>query len=80
MIFVNMVLSDLKKGQKAKIRSFDNLHLALKFLEIGVVPGAIVSIYAFAPLGCPIAVDIEGSKISMRKQEAKTVKIELLSE
>lgn len=73
-----MVLSDLRKGQKAEIKSFDNLHLALKFLEIGVVPGAEVSIYSFAPLGCPIAIEIEGTKISMRKQEAKTVKIELV--
>jgi ferrous iron transport protein A len=73
-----MVLSDLKKGQKAEIKSFDNVHLALKFLEIGVVPGAAVSIYSLAPFGDPIAVDIEGSKISMRKQEAKTVNIELI--
>ena len=73
-----MLLSELQKGQKAEIKSFDNLHLALKFLEIGVVPGAEVSIYSLAPLGCPIAIEIEGTKISMRKQEAKTVKIELV--
>lgn len=73
-----MVLSELKKGQKAQIQSFEDLRLALKFMEIGVVPGANVSLYSLAPFGDPIAVDIEGTKISMRKQEAQTVKVKLV--
>lgn len=73
-----MVLSELKKGQKAQILSFEDLRLALKFMEIGVVPGANVSLYSLAPFGDPIAVDIEGTKISMRKQEARTVKVKLV--
>ncbi len=72
-----MVLSELKKGQTAVIENFENLHLALKFMEIGMVPGAEVLIYSLAPLGDPIAIEIEGSKISMRKKEAATVKIKL---
>jgi ferrous iron transport protein A len=73
-----MVLSELKKGQIAVIENFENLHLALKFMEIGLVPGAEVSVYSLAPLGDPIAIEIEGSKISMRKKEAATVKIKLI--
>lgn len=75
---LQMVLSELQKGQTAQIQSFDDLRLALKFMEIGVVPGAQVSLYSLAPFGCPIAIEIEGTKISMRKQEAKTVKVILV--
>lgn len=73
-----MVLSELKKGQKAEIETFENIRLALKFMEIGVVPGAPISLYSVAPMGDPIAVDISGSKISMRIKEAKTIKIKLV--
>lgn len=75
---LQMVLSELQKGQTAKIEAFNDLKLSLKFLEIGIVPGATVSIYSFAPLGCPIAIEIDGTKISMRKQEAKTIAIQLI--
>lgn len=73
-----MVLSELKPGQTATIEAFADLRLALKFMEVGVVPGAEVSIYALAPLGDPIAVEVAGSKISMRLSEARTVKINLI--
>ncbi len=73
-----MVLADLKYGQTAIIEAFENSPLVLKFLEIGLVPGAEVQLYATAPLGDPIAVEVMGSKISLRKNEAKTIKIRLV--
>ncbi len=73
-----MVLSELKRGQTATIESFTDLRLALKFMEVGVVPSEEVTIYTVAPLGDPIAVEVSGSKISMRLSEAKTIKIKLV--
>lgn len=71
-------MANLKPGQLAVIKNFDNCPLALKFMEMGIVPGATVSLYSATPFGGPIAIDIMGSTISMRRNEANTIKIELI--
>jgi ferrous iron transport protein A len=73
-----MVLADLKPNETAVIEGFENSPLVLKFLEIGLVPGAEVQFFAKAPLGDPIAVEVMGSKISLRIKEAKSIKIRLV--
>lgn len=73
-----MVLADLKPGQRAVVEGYIDHLMALKFMEMGVVPGATVELYAVAPLGDPIAVDVSGVKVSMRRKEAGTVKISLI--
>ena len=72
-------LADLKIGQKALIKSFTDDLLSSKLLEMGCLPGEQVSISKVAPLGCPMAIHISGSELSLRKEEAATVEIELVS-
>lgn len=73
-----MVLSELKYGQQAIVEGFENLQLALKFMEVGVVPGAEVTLYTVAPFGDPIAIEVGSCKISMRIAEAATIKVRVL--
>lgn len=71
--FIN--LSDLKLGQKGIIESFTDYELSLKLLEMGCIPGEIIEVIRVAPFGDPIAISISGYILSIRKNEAATVKI-----
>ena len=72
-------LAQLKKGQKAIIRLFTNDRLSSKLIEMGCLPGEVVSLSKTAPLGCPIAISISGYELSLRKEEADSVQIELVA-
>lgn len=66
-------LADLKKGKKAIIDSFSNKELALKMMEMGCLPGEVVTIERKAPLGDPIAISVAGYLLSIRKEDAATI-------
>ncbi len=68
-------LSQLRKGQKAIIDSFTDYELSLKLLEMGCIPGEEVEVVRIAPFGDPIAVAVSGYVLSLRKDEAATVKV-----
>jgi ferrous iron transport protein A len=72
-------LADLKKGQKAFIRSFANDALSSRLLEMGCLPGESLSISRTAPLGCPLAIHIAGYELSLRRDEAASVLVEVIA-
>ncbi len=72
-------LAELKKGQKAVIRSFTNDSLSSKLIEMGCLPGETIVLSKTAPLGCPMAVNIAGYELSLRKDEAALVVIEVVA-
>ncbi len=51
--------------------------LALHILEIGLVKGAKVRYLRSAPLGGPIQIEVDGFLLSLRKNEAEAVIIEI---
>ena len=52
-----MKLSDLEIGQQATIVDFSKDEISIKLMEMGLVPGEVVYIEKFAPLGDPISAD-----------------------
>ena len=68
-------LSELKLGQKGIIESFTDYELSLKLLEMGCIPGEIIEVLRIAPFGDPLAISISGYILSLRKEEAATVRI-----
>ncbi|MEI8135751.1 MAG: FeoA family protein [Bacteroidota bacterium] len=72
-------LDHLKIGQTAIIRSFSNDALSSKLIEMGCLPGEVVSLSKTAPFGCPMAINIAGYELSLRKEEAASVIIELVA-
>ena len=72
-------LAELKKGQKAVIRSFTNVSLSTRLIDMGCLPGEVITLSRTAPLGCPLAVNIAGYELSLRKEEAASVLIELVA-
>ena len=72
-------LSDLKVGTKAKILKItDTGILKSKLLSLGFIKGEIVEIKKIAPLGSPIDVLIKNTHISLRKEEAEKIIVEVL--
>ncbi len=72
-----MKLSELKIGQSAEIVSFERDDLKLRFYEMGCLPGEIVTLELIAPLGDPIAINIGGYLLSLRKQEAQYINVQV---
>ncbi|HET8572349.1 MAG TPA: FeoA family protein [Edaphocola sp.] len=73
-------LSDLKSGNKGVIHRFDDNDSKVKLMEMGCIPGEAVVIENIAPLGDPIAIQVAGYSLSLRKNDARHIWIELAAE
>lgn len=70
---MNTKLTELQPGEKGLILSFKNEDLYLKLMEMGCVPGEIITIERIAPLGDPISIQVAGYNLSLRHEEAETI-------
>ena len=71
-------LSEIQVGKKVKIDSFITDDIFLKLMEMGCLPGEIISIEKIAPLGDPISIRVTGYILSLRLNEAETILVEEL--
>ncbi|WP_131536338.1 FeoA family protein [Pedobacter nototheniae] len=71
-----MKLSHLKVGQKGTIVAFTDLEMSVKLMEMGCLPGEIVEVERFAPLGDPMAIRVAGYQLCLRKSEAEVIIIQ----
>lgn len=70
-------LNLLKIGQTATIMEFTDDFLSRKFMEMGCMPGEKIKLTNIAPLGDPVAFEVSGYTLSMRKQEAATILVKI---
>ena len=49
--------------------------LRKRLVEMGVTPGVLIAVERVAPLGDPIAVEVRGYRLSMRKREASKIRV-----
>ena len=73
---VTLRLSDLKRGQKATIKAVEEGAITEKLLEMGCLPGEVVSVEHMAPLGGPIAISVVGYKFSLHRSDAVHVVVD----
>ncbi len=71
-------LSEIEIGKKAIIISFENDEIILKLMEMGCLPGEIISIEKKAPWGDPISIIVSGYQLSLRRNEAEKIIVEEL--
>ena len=72
-------LSDLKIGESGKIASFENDEIFIKLMEMGCVPGEIITVEQVAPLGDPISVFVAGYCLSLRINEANNIIVDVIN-
>lgn len=71
-------LSQLKPGQRAIIKHFDNQEIHLKLMEMGCLPGEEVTVEQRAPLGDPVSISIAGYTLSLRLNEADHIIVNII--
>ena len=67
---MNVRLSDCKIGEQIEISKIEDGAIATKLIEMGLTEKLITQIVLVAPLWDPIAIDINGFILSIRKSEA----------
>ena len=79
-----MTLRELKVGQSARIEAVGGEGaLRQHFLDMGVIPGAEVTLVKLAPMGDPMELRIHGYELTLRLADAEkidAVPIERLTE
>ena len=70
-------LAELPKGVSARVVEVDARdEVGRRILEMGLTPGASIKLVAIAPLGDPLAFEVRGYRLSLRKAEAARVAVE----
>ena len=71
-------LSELKRGEKSRIVKIGGGGgLRRRLLDMGLVPGSEVEMERVAPLGDPIEIKVKGYNLSLRKEEADSIEVEV---
>lgn len=68
-----MKLSQLLPGQSGVVKEFTDLEMSVKLMEMGCLPGELILVDRFAPLGDPMAITVSGYQLSLRMREASTI-------
>ncbi|MEM7656818.1 MAG: FeoA family protein [Bacteroidota bacterium] len=69
-------LSALSKGARGQISRIEGTELEVALLKLGIAVGDQCKIANIAPLGDPIAILVDRTQISLRKQEAGQIWIQ----
>ncbi len=76
-----MTLRELKVGSCGRIIKVGGEGaLRQHFLDMGVIPGAELSVVKLAPMGDPMEIEIHGYRLTLRLSEAEQIDIEKISE
>ena len=72
-------LRTLKPGQRGKVLKIQARgETSKRIVEMGVTPGAVVEVERVAPLGDPMSIKVKGYHLSLRKEEAEGIEVEVL--
>lgn len=73
-------VATLKQGQRGIIKDFGDITIPIKLLELGCLPGNEVELLQIAPLKDPIYINVNGSRIAIRRATAERIELELLED
>lgn len=68
----------LVQGDKVRLTSFGSTDMQYRrrLLSLGVTCGTEFSVVRLAPLGCPIQIEVRGTALTLRKEEANQLVLE----
>ncbi len=72
-----LLLSELKKGQKAIIDDFSTLHewIQRRLLDMGISEGSEVCLRCNMPFGGPCMIETSGQCVGIRRNEAAMIRV-----
>lgn len=67
-----MRITELVKGDRVRLIDFGltDVHYRRRLLSLGITRGIEISVVRVAPLGCPVQVEVRGTSLTLRKEEA----------
>ena len=75
---VTKPLNELKPKERGKIIKVGGKgSVYRRILDMGVVSGTLVEVQRVAPLGDPIEIRVKGYNLTLRKEEAANIQVEL---
>lgn len=69
-------LDQLNLNSPAQISAVKESNLTAKLTDMGLYPGKQVKLLFKAPLGDPIAIDVEGYTLGLRLEEAQLIQVD----
>jgi len=74
-----MKLNSMKPGQNGFVVSFDesDKKYRRKILRMGILKGTPFVFVRKAPLGDPVEIKVQGCMVSLRKEEAEIINVEV---
>lgn len=72
-------LAHLKRGERGIITDVSSIHIPLKLLEMGCLPGNVVELLQLAPFRDPMYLNINGTHLAIRKETAIHILIEKMA-
>lgn len=75
-----MNFSDLKIGQTARVKAIKKGETVYRqrLIAMGILPGTTFTVSRVAPFGDPVEIEVRGFALSLRKDEAEIIEIELI--
>lgn len=67
-----MPIYDLNKGDRVRLVDFGDTPVTYRrrLLSLGITRGVEIHVVRVAPLGCPLHVDVRGTSLTLRRDEA----------
>ncbi len=69
-----MCLSDLRRGETARVLQIPDERLRIQLLRFGIAPGSEVRCHARLPFG-PVVVRYGNQEVAMGRQVARTIQV-----
>ena len=71
-----MTLNDIEAGKHARVEAVGGEGaLRQHLLDMGVIPGVVVKVVKFAPMGDPIEIMIHGYELTLRLSDAENITV-----
>ncbi len=72
-----MTLRDIKEGHSARVRTVGGSGaLRQHFLDMGIIPGTLVRVVKYAPMGDPVEICLHGYELTLRLDDADKIEAE----
>jgi ferrous iron transport protein A len=67
-----VTIADLVQGERARLVSFGHTDVSYRqrLLSLGLTCGTEIQVVRRAPLGCPVQIEVRGTSLTLRKEEA----------
>ena len=74
-----MTLKAVKPGTRVMVQKLTGCgKVRRRLMDMGIIPGTVMEVQKIAPLGDPVEIKFKGYNLSLRREEADMVVVEML--